>query len=260
MIQCKLCGDFFKELVGHVPVKHNMLKKEYLQKFPGAEYSHVRRFSRIGDADVRAKIKSSMAIKFEGGHNMRDPNSLMRRKFQSLVLGYNYNHESFKKTCLEKYGVAHPMHDPVIKAKATARSKENFVLSPGAFKKMEMLPRAQIEDACRTESSVASVGIKLGIGEELTRKWLTELGLRPTGSPKDRVVETPRQVVQEYYKLCHAHGRLISFHECCKIAGKPPSYTTKLNRMFGSSGKYNHLRDKLMSSFGVCEEELLALL
>lgn len=72
-------------------------------------------------------------------------------------------------------------------------------------------------------------------------KFLKYCGVEP-----QKEEQSPAERAQEYLDYCYKAGRVLSFYEYGKERGT--RYQTAMKRLFNKSGRYNHLRDKLMEA------------
>jgi hypothetical protein len=254
-IKCALCDHYGKNLRLHIIKVHNISADQYKKYYGNFISDSVLKkrkettFKNHGDPNYRnepaRKLKFSS---YEGGHPLKDPTVRDKANKTKIKLygDANYtNRDKAKKTCLEKYGVEYTGQIPELINQRIATLKEKYgkVFNvegpcnkkdpPGSFK-------ADYEAGINADS----LCVKYNVSEPTLSRWIKELNLLKRDIvTKDRLIQTPLEVIEEYLNCCLTNNKSLSFYDYGKIKGT--SYCTKIKRIFNTGRPYNSFLSEL---------------
>ena len=110
----------------------------------------------IYNDEIKAKIKKTNEERYEGGHSSRDPRirakmaKTVAERYSDPEMLKQFN-ERFQQTCLDRYGVKHPMGNAEIKAKREQTNLVNYGVSyPAKLPEIQ----AKIQATCKEKHGV----------------------------------------------------------------------------------------------------------
>lgn len=110
----------------------------------------------IYNDDIKDKIKKTNEERYEGGHSSRDPEVIAKRaktvseRYSDPEMLKQFN-ERFQQTCLDKYGVKHPLGNPEILAKREQTNLLNYGVSyPAKLPEIQ----AKMQATCKEKHGV----------------------------------------------------------------------------------------------------------
>ncbi len=242
MLRCQVCQKNLRSLTSHLNHAHGLTLEEYRKEYSYEGPSEDR--ASFKRSKVKAARRPADYSKFEGSHPMRDPQFLEFWKM-SRSLG-TYNLDKARETWFKKTGFTHPSKNPDwVKENVKKIIDRHGALFGGVTKAKKELPVTiqELEELASSCTSLTALASKLGVGEELARKFLKENGLNLSGSSKGRIEETPRQVVTAFLEACDRNGSLLSFKQFATSAGT--RYLSKLKRIFAPGSPYADLLESV---------------
>lgn len=254
-MKCGLCDHEAYDLTSHVLNFHKITTEEYKNKFGlivsplVEEKRRATCLKKYGNENYknREAIELSNEI-FEGGHSLKDP--IVREKAQStkekLYGDPNFtNREKAKRTSLNRYGTEYTCAAPdVIKKRIkTLKSRYGKVFNVDRpHNKTDAPP--DFVDNFMIGTSMDKLSLMYGVSEPVISRWVKDGNLKRSYVEKyDRVIETPSEIVSEYFKECLTQNKALSFYEYGKIRGG--NYTLKMKRLFNAGKKLSHLKEEL---------------
>jgi hypothetical protein len=254
-IKCGLCIHEAYDLTSHVINFHKITTAEYKNNYgllvaPSVEEKRRETcLKRHGNENYknREAIKLSNEL-FDGGHSLKDPavREKAQRTKEKLYGDPTFtNRDKAKKTSMEKYGTEYTCAAPeVIKKRiATLKSRYGKVFNVDRPHNKTDAPFDFVEEY-RGGISMGELSQKFGVSEPVISRWIRDGNLKRSYVKKsERVIETPYEIVFEYFKECIIQNKALSFYEYGKIRGN--NCTLKMKRLFNAGKKYALLKEEL---------------
>lgn len=125
------------------------------------------------------KIKESFASRYEGGHPMRDPDFLRRRKETMEAFGSSYDIEKAKETSRKNHGVDFYTQTDVARA-VSKSSMERLHMEGRSYSgknKKECNDLGKLRDMLDSGVLLRDIALEFSISDVTLSRWLKEYGI-----------------------------------------------------------------------------------
>ncbi len=255
-VVCSVCGYEGSDLRYHIERCHNITPEKYKATYNSPIVSNSvqekRRktsIERYGEEHFTNRPAANLSFQgYEGGHPLKDEvvKEKIRDTKEKLYGDPTFtNREKAKKTSLEKYGKEYTCAVPKVIEKRIATLKKRYgkVFNIDRPHNKTDTPSDFVENYMKG-IPMDELSLMYGVSEPVISRWVKDGNLKRSYVEKsDRVVDTPSEIVSDYFKECIAQNKALSFYEYGKIRGN--KYTLKMKRLFNAGKKYSLLKEKL---------------
>jgi len=262
-LTCMICGFEGLDLRYHIERCHKMTSRVYKESTGGQvvaasvlEKRRVTSRAKYGQDHFTNRPAANLSFQsFEGGHPFSDP-SVREKASDTMEKLYGSRHytnrDKAKLTSMGKYGVEYTCAAPEVIKKRVSTLKDRY----GKVFNIEQPHNKWSPEDLNLFSqdfhsglSMPKMAEKYSVSVATIKRQLDSMGL--VRSPEkvlkeDRVAESPKQVVSDYFEHCLSGAKAYSFYEYGKIRGQ--KYDTKMRRLFNKGKKYYTLKGALFEA------------